>query len=225
MLVDKSMKSQNIDQWIQGYDYNELLLTRNVLLAHLFDGNIPPGDVVRHASRFSLVTYWEELVCAAFYPQAGKLMAIVSIRQLDGYSGMLRRHGSMEYVRFFVDWADGNGYQAVGLSHFKVCDLLKEENKQCYPLCHLVKIGLNTDRYWDAVIEGHHPTVRAVLSWNQVPEIDPEFTPIFGNRINSQISIDSEKELISHFEVPQDKEIWDRERAPYSAPHSFRTLI
>jgi hypothetical protein len=41
-----------------------------------------------------------------------------------------------------------------------------------------------------------------VLSWNQVPDLDAEFVPVFGNRVDSQIRVESEKELLLHFNMP-----------------------
>ena len=86
------------------FDFDELLLTRSILLAHPLAGKVAPGDVIHNVHRYSSVTHWEELVCAVINPKAAQLMAIVSIRQPDGYSGIFRRHGSVEYIRFFIDW-------------------------------------------------------------------------------------------------------------------------
>ncbi|ODB87939.1 hypothetical protein A3193_03310 [Candidatus Thiodiazotropha endoloripes] len=181
---------------------DELILARSVLLANMFSGKVPPQDILRCVRRYSEVTHWEEVLCAAIYPKAGKLIAIVSRRQPEGYSGILRRHGSVQYVRFFIDWGDQAGFQALGLSHFKVSDAAADESETRFPVCHLVSLGFNADRYWESLMQGYRPIVRAVLSWNLVPELDPEFVPIFGNRIDSQIQVESEKELLFHFKMP-----------------------
>lgn len=183
---------------------NELVLTRNILLAHLFANKLSPSEVLRFARRYSNVTHWEELLCAVFNPNASRLMAVISIRQLDGYSGVLRRHGSVEYVRFFVDWGDTHGLQAVGLNHFKVCDAIEEGVKRSLPTYHLVSCGFEAERYRQAIRHGFQPKLRAVLSWNQVPDIDVEFTPVFGNQVDSHISIDSIDELTSLFSIAED---------------------
>lgn len=183
---------------------NELILTRNVLLANLFAGKLAPREVLRVARRYSTVTHWEELLCVAFNPTDSRLMAVVSIRQSDGYSGILRRHGSIEYVRFFIDWGDGEGLQTAGLSHFKVCDAIDEGIKRQLPVYHLVSCGFEIARYRRAIRHGAQPKVRAVLSWNQVPGQDAEFIPVFGNQVDSQISIDSDQELTSLFSIAED---------------------
>ena len=183
---------------------NELVLTRNILLAHLFAGKLSPNEVLRFAKRYSTVTHWEELLCAVFHPNAGRLMAVVSIRQSDGYSGILRRHGSLEYVRFFVDWGNAYGLQAVGLSHFKVCDAIEEGVKRRLPSYHLVSCAFEAARFRHAIRRGIQPKMRAVLSWNHVPDLDVGFTPVFGNHVDSQISIDSDDELTSLFSIAED---------------------
>ncbi|MEJ2622714.1 MAG: hypothetical protein P8163_21465 [Candidatus Thiodiazotropha sp.] len=180
----------------------ELILARSILLANLLPGDVPSTDVLRCVRRYSGVTLWEELLCAAIVPKAEKLIAIVSQRQAEGYSGILREHGSVQYVRFFVDWGDQKGFHALGLSHFKVRDAVPDEAEARYPVSHLVSTKFNADRYWDALMQGYQPVVRAVLSWNQVPELDAEFLPVFGNRIDSQIRLESEQELLFHFEMP-----------------------
>jgi hypothetical protein len=108
----------------------------------------------------------------------------------------------MQYVRFFIDWGDQSGFHALGLTHFKVSDAAPNETEGRYPVCHLISTGFNADRYWDAVMQGCQPVVRAVLSWNQVPDLDAEFVPVFGNRVDSQIRVESEKELLLHFNMP-----------------------
>lgn len=208
------MKNGRIIPEKGGAGLDELILARSVLLDHLPAGRVPPGDVLRIVHRYSEVTFWEKLLCAAINPRAGKLIAVVSRHRADGYSGILRRHGSIQYIRFFIDWGDPQGFKALGLTHFKVCDAAQDENHDQYPLCHLVSIDFNADRYWDSVMQGFRPKIRVVLSWNQVPELDPKYIPVFGNRVDSQIRVESDKELMLHFNMP----VTDKQRAGHSVP-------
>ena len=64
-------------------------------------------------------TFWEELTCIGYNPLLSQLEGVISIKQATGYSGNLCSTGSMEFVRFFVDWGDGAGYQDVGLTSLK----------------------------------------------------------------------------------------------------------
>ncbi len=204
----------------QEHSLNELVLTRNILLAHLFASKLAPSEVLKYARRYSSITHWEELLCAVFNPNASRLMAVVSIRQTDGYSGILRRHGSIEYVRFYVDWRDGKGQQPVGLSHFKVCDSIEEGVKRQLPVYHLASCSFEGDRYLRLQQRGVQPTVRAVLSWNHVPDMDIEFMPVFGNHVDSQISIDSQQELVTLFSTTEDLSVSSMSRLGYR-PSTF----
>jgi hypothetical protein len=183
---------------------NELVLTRNILLAHLYTGELAPSEVLQVAKRYSTVTHWEELLCAVFNPNASQLTAVVTIRQADGYSGILRRHGSIEYVRFFIDWGDGDGMQAIGMSHFIVRDAIDEGMKRESPAYHLVSCDFEAGRYRFLTRQGIEPKLRAVLSWNHVPEMDRDFTPVFGNQVDSKIRIDSSVELTSLFNIAEE---------------------
>jgi hypothetical protein len=204
LTEDLQMDDMGLDKTYEESSLNELILTRNILLAHLFTGELAPCEVLQFAKRYSTVTHWEELLCAVFNPNVSQLTAVVSIRQADGYSGILRRHGSIEYVRFFIDWGDGNGMQATGLGHFKVCDASDEGGTRQIPTCHLVSCGFEAGRYRHLTRLGIQPKVRAVLSWNYIPDLDVDFTPVFGNHVDSQISIDSSIELTSLFTVAEE---------------------
>jgi len=203
-LVDSRVVDMQTETASTEFDLDELLLTRNILLAHPLAGKVAPADVIGHVRRYSSVTHWEELVCAVINTKAAQLMGIVSIRQPDGYSGIFRRHGSIEYVRFFIDWGEYTGFQSAGVAHFKVFDsAAKGADTSRFPLYHLVATDFDIDRYWESVLSGMQPKVRAVLSWNQLPESDVAFTPVFGNQVDSRICIDSDKILMNLFEHPK----------------------
>jgi hypothetical protein len=87
------------------------------------------------------------------------------------------------------------------LSHFKVCDAIDKGLQPRLPSYHIVSCGFDADRYNYLVKGGVQPQIRAVLSWNYVPEMDVEFMPVFGNRVDSQISVESDDELTSLFSV------------------------
>jgi hypothetical protein len=208
------MEYQNIDQKKARYDYHELHLTRNILLSQSSDERTMPWEVVRTAQRYTEVTDWEALLCAAFLPKANKLVAVVVRRQPDGYSGLLRQQGSIEYVRFFVDWDDDSGCHSSGLCQFRVRDMELIGPEQPVPACHLVSVPFEGERYLDARAEGRQPKVRAILSWNQLPGLDREFRPVFGNRVDSQISVESERALLAHFEIPMQRPVKPGDQLP-----------
>ena len=197
------MEEWHSEQRPQHYQLAELAVTRSQLLEHLFEGQVVPDELQKSARNYASVTHWEELKCAVFNPKAGRLMAVVGIHRPNGYSGLFRRHGSKEFVRFFIDWGRGDGYQAVNLNHFKVCDAPSGSDPDRYPYYKLLSSRFDENRFWECVLDGIQPKVRAVLSWHQVPPKTAAFTPVFGNVIESRIRVDSIKDVTALFERPQ----------------------
>ena len=173
----------------------QLALTRGALLQHIAASQIAPGYLQEQANRYQGVTEWEELVLAAMDPEAGWLRAYVAIHRPVGYSGLFRQHGSIEYVRFFIDWQDGTGYRPVSLAHFKVCDQPDEADDTGQPRIKRLSVPFDTERYWGCVLDGQRPQVKAVLSWHRVPELDAGYVPIFGNAVESRICAENEESL------------------------------
>ncbi len=187
------MNENNLHQEKKGLD--QLALTRGALLQHIAASQIAPDYLQQQASRYQRVTEWEELLLAAMDPEEGWLRAFVAIHRPVGYSGLYRRHGSIEYVRFFVDWQDGTGYRPIGLAHFKVCDQPDEHDKAGQPRIRRLSVPFDAGRYWGCVLDGLRPQVKAVLSWQRVPDLDEGYVPIFGNAVESRICAENEESL------------------------------
>ncbi len=134
-------------------------------------------------------TYWEELTCVGFNPQLIQIEAVVSVKQETGYSGGLCSDGSTEYVRFFVDWKDGTGFQNVGLTSFKAYDISDLPPGPQHPLQYMVYLPLDEINYRKSCDTAVTPGVRAVLSWNEMPSLDPNAVPPFGNSVDADIQI------------------------------------
>jgi hypothetical protein len=178
-----------------GDNSNQLAMMRGALLRHLAASQLPPENLLPEKLSFSSVTHWEELICTAINPEAGCLMALVGIHRTAGYSGPLYSHGSIEYVRFFIDWEDGAGYRPESLTHFKVYDRLPDAVDIERPRYRRVSTSFDQERYLGSLMNGVRPKVKAVLSWHRVPDMDHEFTPLFGNAVESNLCIDSDKPL------------------------------
>ncbi len=148
------------------------------------------------------VTHWEELLCVAINTKLDRLMAVVSIRQPDGYSSVVNNHHSTEYVRFFIDWGRAEAYQPVSLLSFEVKDTPWGETPSQRPFHQLVISRFDADRYWDCVLDGLQPKVRAVLSWNSEPPAEVEYQPMFGNVIESRIRTESIRDVLSLYTLP-----------------------
>jgi hypothetical protein len=168
----------------------ELELTRKALLAHLFASRRKPTKLIEKAQKYAGITHWEELTCVGFRPEASQLEAGVSIKQPLGYSGGLCTDGSTEYIRFFVDWGEGAGYQDEGLSSFKAYDISDAPPDPQHPLHHMVYLQLDDEKFKRCCKYEVIPKVRAVLGWNQIPSLNPNDVPIFGNRLDVHIQLD-----------------------------------
>ncbi len=115
-------------------------------------------------------TSFEELGCIGYNPDLRELTAIVKIKKELGYSGTLCNQGSYEYVRFYLDYEDGNGWHDMGYVGVNVhdiptkndCDKMPEK-----PIDFAVRLKINPKQTECTV--PNLPKVKAVLSWNSVP--------------------------------------------------------
>lgn len=161
---------------------SELLSTRQTFLLTRF--------YLKAAAQQS-ITHWEEITCVGYHPDKGKLEAIVSIKQSVGYSGGLCTNGSKEYVRFFVDFKDGSGFQDMGYTSFKVADISEVPPGPQHPLKYMTHLFIDDEKYrrflnCDTAVV---PTVRAVLQWNSIPSSNPNDIPYYGNVLNADIQL------------------------------------
>lgn len=179
---------------------SELHLTRSLLLERSANDLTKQGVALRNARNYRCVTHWEELLCVAINTKLERLMAVVSIRQPEGYSSLLNNHHSTEFIRFFIDWGRGGAYQPVCLTAFKVSDTPGDIPTNTRPYHQLVTTRFDSDRYWESVLDGIQPKVCAVLSWNQKPDKDTEFQPLFGNVVESRIRTESIKDVMALYE-------------------------
>jgi len=143
------------------------------------------------------ITYWEQITCAGYNPQQKRLEAVVNVKQTTGYNGSLCSLGSQEYVRFFVDFKDGAGFQDMGYTNFKVADISNAPPGPQHPLSYLAYLVIDDAKYKkflncdNAVI----PTMRAVLSWNTIPSTNPNTIPHYGNRLDADIQLARKSKL------------------------------
>lgn len=128
-------------------------------------------------------TSYEELTCIGYEPALDRLEAVVHLKRDHGYLGNICSDGSLEYVRFWVDWDGSGSWKDEGLASFRAHDVPGDK-----PLEYAVATHLDPDR--EPCLEPQLPRVRAILSWNQPPpDDDPKFDPVWGNVLESQIQI------------------------------------
>lgn len=134
-------------------------------------------------------TTYEQATCVAFNPLLNLLEAHVQIRLPVGYGSDLCHAGSLEYVRFYVDY--GAGWLDAGLVAFDVHnipDSLDCAKKRDKPLSYVASIPYEPKRDFC----GHPvlPRVRAILSWNlQPPPNQPNWPPIWGNVLDQHVQV------------------------------------
>lgn len=138
------------------------------------------------ALAFKENTAWEELTCVGYNPESRKLEAVVQLKQAFGYSGGLCTNGSTEFVRFFIDW--GSGFEDAGLTGFKAFDVPNIPSNN-HPLHFMVQQTLNEATHRKICTVPVLPKVRAILSWNSIPSLDPNQTVGFGNKLDVRIQI------------------------------------
>jgi hypothetical protein len=122
-------------------------------------------------------TTYEELGCVSYHPATEQLRAVIKLKQPSGYGGDVCSDGSLEYVRFFVDYNNNGNWVDEGLSVTNVHSLnFKEE------LCYAVNLRITPDVKHLCNGKPVLPKVRAILSWNQEPTAgNPNFQPHWGD--------------------------------------------
>lgn len=120
-------------------------------------------------------TTFEELGCIGYQPVMEELTATIKVRRPNGYGGNLCSKGSAQYVRFFMDYGNGLGWQDMGMTAVNVHDI--PDTKDCSgllekPLSYVVRQKIDPMQLFCS--KPNLPRLRAVLSWNSpLPEDQP----------------------------------------------------
>ena len=160
-------------------EFQALLLTRRALLVNL---------AAQQPIAVQGITLWEQVVCVGYHPQSAELEAVVTVKLAIGYSGGLCTAGSPEYVRFFVDY--GTGFEDAGVASFRAHDISDAPPGPQHPLQYLVHLRLSDETRRKLCNAPVLPKVRAILSWNRLPPLDPDWLPIYGNRLDAYIQLE-----------------------------------
>ncbi|NMR19469.1 hypothetical protein [Cellulomonas fimi] len=125
-------------------------------------------------------TGYEEIGCVSYIPERDRLEATVVLKRSAGYGGGPCTPGSVEWVRFFVDF--GSGWVDAGSGAARVFDVPLD--KDCagapdHPYFAVVGVTLAPLRRF--CLFPQLPRVRAILSWEVEPTAgDPDFPPVWG---------------------------------------------
>ncbi len=153
-------------------------------------GNFPESgyDAV---TKLSKKTKYEEITCIGFNPDTNILTATVQVKLPYGYGGNQCGTGTMEHIRFYIDYGSGGGWEDLGLGGVKVWDLPNDKDcaqKPNKPLSYVVSIELDSNKKY--CVHPVLPKVRAILSWNVIPpDNSPNWPPTWGNVEEQDIQI------------------------------------
>jgi hypothetical protein len=135
--------------------------------------------------------FYEELKCVSYNPFTKMLNAAISIKQNGGYGGNSCTNGSLEYVRFYVDYLRDGNWIDEGLASTNVHDLPFQED-----LCYNVQLKLNAKKQSCCDDPAILPRVKAILSWNSAPPANHvNWNPVWGNTMQTNIQIAPSKSI------------------------------
>ena len=134
---------------------------------------------------------YEELSCVGFNPDRNLVSATFQLKLPYGYGGNQCGNGSMEHVRFYLDYGNGDGWEDLGLGGVRVWDIPNADdcaNKPNKPLTYTVSIEIDPTKKF--CVTPVLPKLRAILSWEFVPPPDePDWPPPWGNVMDRHIQI------------------------------------
>jgi hypothetical protein len=133
-------------------------------------------------------TFYEEIGCVGFQPQANRIEAVIFVKQPTGYGGGVCSNGTPEFVRFYLSLDDGATWQDQGLTTFTAFDIPQATTGE-KRLEYAVTLPLKPRKRFCSI--RNLARVRAILSWNvPPPPNDPDFSPVWGDVHNTNIQID-----------------------------------
>lgn len=154
-------------------------------------GNIPGSKLKPNYKLISNMSY-EQLTCVGYNPDTANMEATFSIKKSAGYSSNLCAAGSFEYVRFYLDFHDGNGFIDQGSVAINVHDIPAEKDcngNSIFPIIYVATLKKTTSKffYCDKPIL---PTLRAILSWSTDPPANsPNWLPVWGSVMNCDVQL------------------------------------
>ena len=128
---------------------------------------------------------YEQLTCVGLLPEKSLLEATIKVNLPYGFEGDLCKNGSKDYVAFYIDYGDGEGFVNAGPPvEVNVHDL--DAVKQG-PVYYAVSRGF-TPKTQLKCTTPQIVKVRAILSWEAIPT-GPNFIPVWGNRVERWVQI------------------------------------
>jgi len=154
-------------------------------------GNIP-GSKIKPKFKLNNKTTYEELTCVGYNPDTQNMEATISIKKSSGYSGGLCTAGSLEYVRFYLDFHDGAGFIDQGCMAVNVHDIPYEKDcnkKSIFPIKYVATLKKRTSKLC-LCNKPILPTLKVILSWNnEPPPNSPTWPPVWGSIMNCDVQL------------------------------------
>lgn len=165
-------------------------------------GNIP-GSKLELNYKLIAETSYEELACVGYNPDTENMEATFSIKRSSGYSGNLCHAGSLEHVRFYLDFHDGHGFIDQGSVAINVHDIPAEKDckkHSIFPIKYVATLKKKTKKL--SFCENPAlPTLRAILSWSiDPPAASPNWNPVWGNKMDCDVQLKPSR-------IPKDIEV------------------
>ena len=156
---------------------------RNLLISNVnYFGNLESSQLKPIFPLKGNTTY-ERLGCIGFQPELNMLKAVVYVNQKTGYGSDLCGSGSEEYVRFFLSFDNGITWQDQGLSSFMVHNVIHDSRLE-----YAVEMKIDPPKKLCRI--ENLVRVRAILSWEVPPPVNPNWIPVWGNRVDATIQVD-----------------------------------
>ena len=187
-------------------DDKQLLIARNEFNSFLALGkNVSKLKLKTSVDFFKqkLNASFESIKCIGYHPEFKELTATIQIKRTSGYGGRLCTKGSYEYVRFYLDYQDGNGWEDMGYVALNVHDIPTKkdcEGKTEKPIDYVVRLGIQPKIQFCS--KPNLPRVKAVLLWNTIPTAND---PTLGSGIYTWGDVKEEHIQIKPFvfQLPQ----------------------
>jgi hypothetical protein len=154
-------------------------------------GNIPGSDL---KPIFKLIsdTSYEQLTCVGYNPDTRNMEATFSIKRSAGYGGSLCTAGSLEHIRFYLDFHDGAGFIDQGTVALNVHDIPADKDctgKPIFPIIYTVTLQKKTSKFSNCA-NPLLPTLRAILSWSADPPANsPNWKPVWGSVMDCDVQL------------------------------------
>ncbi len=167
-------------------DFNSMLLKNPNYFGNITGSRLKPVKKI-----IGNVTY-EQLTCIGYNTETTDMEAVFSLNQSSGYSGGLCTNGSLEYIRFYLDFHDGAGFIDQGSVALNVHDIPAGKdcrNNSVFPIKYAATLKKKTVK-WSNCDNPLLPTLRAILSWNNDPPAhSPSWNPVWGNMLTADIQL------------------------------------